>query len=25
VPVEIDREGDLGSYREPNVWMRHPA
>jgi hypothetical protein len=25
VPVEIDREGDRGSYREPNVWMRHPA
>jgi GNAT superfamily N-acetyltransferase len=24
VPVEIDRERDLGSYREPNVWMRHP-
>jgi GNAT superfamily N-acetyltransferase len=24
VPVEIDREHDLGSYREPNVWMRHP-
>ncbi len=23
VPVEIDRERDLGSYREPNVWMRH--
>jgi GNAT superfamily N-acetyltransferase len=25
VPVEIDRERDFGSYREPNVWMRHPA
>lgn len=25
VPVEIDRENDRGSYREPNVWMRHPA
>lgn len=25
VPVEIDRESDHGSYREPNVWMRHPA
>jgi GNAT superfamily N-acetyltransferase len=25
VPVEIDRDRDLGSYREPNVWMRHPA
>ena len=24
VPVEIDRERDRGSYREPNVWMRHP-
>jgi len=24
VPIEIDRERDLGSYREPNVWMRHP-
>ena len=24
VPVEIDRERDHGSYREPNVWMRHP-
>ena len=23
VPVEIDRERNLGSYREPNVWMRH--
>jgi GNAT superfamily N-acetyltransferase len=25
VPVEIDRDADRGSYREPNVWMRHPA
>ena len=25
VPVEIDLEADLGRYREPNVWMRHPA
>jgi GNAT superfamily N-acetyltransferase len=25
VPVEIDRESDRGSYREPNVWMRHLA
>ena len=25
VPVEIDRERDRGSYREPNVWMRHPG
>jgi GNAT superfamily N-acetyltransferase len=25
VPVEVDRERDRGSYREPNVWMRHPA
>ena len=24
VPVEIDRERDVGVYREPNVWMRHP-
>jgi len=23
VPVEIDRERDLGVYVEPNVWMRH--
>jgi GNAT superfamily N-acetyltransferase len=23
VPVEIDRERDLGRYREPNVWIRH--
>ena len=25
VPVEIDREHDRGVYREPNVWMQHPA
>jgi GNAT superfamily N-acetyltransferase len=25
VPVEIDLDADRGSYREPNVWMRHPA
>jgi GNAT superfamily N-acetyltransferase len=25
VPIEIDVEGDRGVYREPNVWMRHPA
>jgi hypothetical protein len=23
VPVEIDRERDLGEYREPACWMRH--
>jgi hypothetical protein len=23
VPVEIDRERDLGDYREPACWMRH--
>jgi hypothetical protein len=23
VPVEVDREKDLGTYVEPNVWMRH--
>ena len=23
VPVEIDRERDLGTYVEPNLWMRH--
>jgi GNAT superfamily N-acetyltransferase len=23
VPVEIDRAQDVGSYVEPNVWMRH--
>ena len=22
-PLEIDREADLGSYWEPNVWVRH--
>ena len=25
VPVEVDRERDLGRYVEPNVWMRHPV
>jgi GNAT superfamily N-acetyltransferase len=25
VPVEVDLERDRGTYREPNVWMRHPA
>jgi GNAT superfamily N-acetyltransferase len=25
VPVQIDRERDLGRYIEPNVWMRHPV
>jgi hypothetical protein len=25
VPVQIDREADLGRYVEPNVWMRHPV
>jgi GNAT superfamily N-acetyltransferase len=25
VPVEIDREMDIGRYVEPNVWMRHPV
>jgi GNAT superfamily N-acetyltransferase len=25
VPIEVDREHDHASYREPNVWMRHPA
>jgi GNAT superfamily N-acetyltransferase len=25
VPVAIDREGDIGRYVEPNVWMRHPV
>ncbi len=24
-PVAIDVERDLGSYTEPNVWMRHPV
>lgn len=23
-PVEMDVEGDLGTYVEPNVWMHHP-
>jgi hypothetical protein len=23
--LEVDREADLGSYWEPNVWMRHPV
>jgi hypothetical protein len=23
VPLEVDREADLGVYREPNVWVRH--
>ena len=23
VPVEIDRERDVGVYVEPNVWMHH--
>ena len=22
-PVTIDRDADLGTYWEPNVWMRH--
>lgn len=22
-PVEIDREADVGTYWEPNIWMRH--
>jgi hypothetical protein len=22
-PLQVDRENDLGSYWEPNVWMRH--
>jgi GNAT superfamily N-acetyltransferase len=25
VPVEIDRERDVGLYVEPNVWMLHPG
>jgi GNAT superfamily N-acetyltransferase len=25
VPVEIDREHDLGRYVEPNLWMKHPV
>jgi hypothetical protein len=24
-PVTIDRDADVGSYWEPNVWMRHPV
>jgi hypothetical protein len=24
VPVEIDRERDVGRYVEPNVWVQHP-
>lgn len=24
VPIEIDLDAGRGSYREPNVWMRHP-
>lgn len=23
VPIEVDRDADLGRYVEPNVWMRH--
>jgi hypothetical protein len=23
VPVEIDRERNLGRYVEPNLWMKH--
>jgi hypothetical protein len=25
VPVTIDREGDIGRYADPNLWMRHRA
>ena len=25
VPVEVDREHDVATYVEPNVWMRHPV
>ncbi len=25
VPIEIDREQDVGRYIEPNVWMKHPV
>jgi hypothetical protein len=25
VPVEIDREQDVGRYVEPNLWMKHPV
>ncbi len=24
IPIEIDRDADLGTYIEPNVWMYHP-
>lgn len=24
LPIEVDRERDLGVYAEPNVWRRHP-
>jgi hypothetical protein len=24
VPLEIDHERDTGTYREPNLWIRHP-
>ncbi len=24
IPVKIDRDADLGTYIEPNVWMYHP-
>ena len=24
-PVKMELERDLGSYEEPNVWMRHPV
>lgn len=24
VPIQIDREADLGQYIEPNVWVHHP-
>jgi hypothetical protein len=23
-PLTVDREGDLATYWEPNVWMVHP-
>jgi hypothetical protein len=23
VPVEIDRALDIGTYHDPNVWMKH--
>jgi GNAT superfamily N-acetyltransferase len=25
VPVEVDVSADLGTYREPNVWVSHPV